>query len=649
MPNINHFRLNDENILQIIHGYIKNASYKYAVLITGEWGTGKTYFVRNKLIPRLEKEENNKKVFYISLNGVASYDEILKQMFFQAVPIRINNQKIRKVTGILKDIFFIGASIRGYSNKGITVDYKNLISDMNNCIVIFDDLERCHMSIDTVLGQINNLVEHDGLKTIIIANESAIEKLSFVNSIERKLELASNKSIAIPEFDSKNKEERTDNDTYTINKLYDRAKAIFSEGQRYREIKEKLIGITIEYNPELEQIIRKLSECNNYCDITKKEIEKNIDYIVEKLEGTQHKNIRTLQFFLDSFNNIIIQLSGKIKEGYPEIYTEMFQFCLVAAIKQKKKNESLICTGTEEVVHFSASGDIFSIRDYIKGFKFIELYIMKSFLDVDSALSVINKEVEDNLRLRNVEDSPFNKLSDWKYLEDKEVESLIRSTNNDFAEKGENYPISTYPRLLLLYCNLESVGFKIADAKQISTIMRDRINDISYRINKHDFDVDYLFSDVSNQDERFKEMLKELQCAIQSNNRKYHNESLESIFNSDDWPTNLKKYVDENEYKFFYNVSIFQDVSVELIIDKIKGADNMTIANFIRIIGHIYRFSNSASIYPDDYTPIKEMIVRLELYASEIEKESITKLRIIKNLIASLKQVINLYPRDDNI
>ena len=68
--------LSDTEIIEVIKSYIAEKLYNYAVMIDGEWGSGKTYFVKEILIPKLkdwEKEKSNnqddykpKKIIYIS-------------------------------------------------------------------------------------------------------------------------------------------------------------------------------------------------------------------------------------------------------------------------------------------------------------------------------------------------------------------------------------------------------------------------------------------------------------------------------------------------------------------------------------------------------------------------------------------------------
>ena len=60
--------LSDEELLSEIKYYVENKFYNYAVMIDGAWGSGKTHFVKQVLLPELRKE--TKTSIYISLYGV---------------------------------------------------------------------------------------------------------------------------------------------------------------------------------------------------------------------------------------------------------------------------------------------------------------------------------------------------------------------------------------------------------------------------------------------------------------------------------------------------------------------------------------------------------------------------------------------------
>ena len=61
--------MNDEIIINQLVEYIKEERYNQAVMIDGDWGSGKTYFVKEKLVKKLQNEIPEKKTYYISLYG----------------------------------------------------------------------------------------------------------------------------------------------------------------------------------------------------------------------------------------------------------------------------------------------------------------------------------------------------------------------------------------------------------------------------------------------------------------------------------------------------------------------------------------------------------------------------------------------------
>lgn len=57
----------------------------------------------------------------------------------------------------------------------------------NNFILVFDDLERCKLKIEEVLGYINYFVEQESIKTLIISNATEIQQNEYFLKIKEKL------------------------------------------------------------------------------------------------------------------------------------------------------------------------------------------------------------------------------------------------------------------------------------------------------------------------------------------------------------------------------------------------------------------------------------------------------------------------------
>nr|WP_320141849.1 P-loop NTPase fold protein [uncultured Cohaesibacter sp.] len=196
----------NENIKQAIEYYKSLQSENgpgYAIMISGEWGTGKTYTVR-KIVSELDKaDENNEtnsskpKTIWISLYGLSDCSQIDYEIFRQMHPL-MSNPKVKLLAkvgkGMLKGTLKIDLdgdeNPDGTANVGLPdIDLSDFSDPKKAGILVFDDLERSNFEHpEQILGYINSLVEVNGLKVIIIANDNKlIEKHSEYKNIKEKL------------------------------------------------------------------------------------------------------------------------------------------------------------------------------------------------------------------------------------------------------------------------------------------------------------------------------------------------------------------------------------------------------------------------------------------------------------------------------
>ena len=169
-----------------------------ALMVSGEWGCGKTYHIEKVVMPALQQEGWNP--VKISLFGIESVNEI---------PLRIadnykrpesdqgegteKKKKKSKQFGPVKvkagKVLAKGAQIASkISWLERYVDVKTLVSNNSGLlykliptektVIILDDIERVIDTIDvhTLLGSINGLVEKRGYKVVVIANNSYMQQ-----------------------------------------------------------------------------------------------------------------------------------------------------------------------------------------------------------------------------------------------------------------------------------------------------------------------------------------------------------------------------------------------------------------------------------------------------------------------------------------
>lgn len=79
--------LTTQQITDAIMEYILDDRNQQAVMIDGEWGSGKTYFVEHilykKLKTKIEEEKSKRHLIYISLYGISDSGEIRDQLLMK--------------------------------------------------------------------------------------------------------------------------------------------------------------------------------------------------------------------------------------------------------------------------------------------------------------------------------------------------------------------------------------------------------------------------------------------------------------------------------------------------------------------------------------------------------------------------------------
>lgn len=150
-----------QEIISGIKVYINEYCSDYAVMLNGSWGSGKTYFVKNELIPVLEEM---KAVIYISLFGIKCVDDLINVITMHVLNIYSNKRAQKRAEmniGLKISNKQAGSSVSqipsvfvGIINKGLRLvpngdNAKAFFSDIQkntinfaDYVFIFDDFER---------------------------------------------------------------------------------------------------------------------------------------------------------------------------------------------------------------------------------------------------------------------------------------------------------------------------------------------------------------------------------------------------------------------------------------------------------------------------------------------------------------------------
>lgn len=269
-----------------IKDYTKNDKTNRAVMLTAPWGSGKTYYIKNELVPSLKKEGIG--TILVSLYGIESLAELSKNLYIEARAKWINKKSEKREIGkiIAKTIV---KNVVGHYGIDLSVDEKDMQKlyesvNLSKRLIILDDLERSRIDIVDVLGFVNDLCEQDGAKVLLVANEKAIK------SYEKK------------ESISKDGKKSTDS-------------VMTKECERYIRIKEKTIGDTILFFEDKKSVIKGiLKNFNNkffkcFLEETADSSYNIVSKISEIMESNTSNNYRSLLYACQKTDDIIRRLS----------------------------------------------------------------------------------------------------------------------------------------------------------------------------------------------------------------------------------------------------------------------------------------------------------------------------------------------------
>jgi hypothetical protein len=195
---------------------------RYAVMLSGKWGAGKTHQVKKILDELFPKTDISTKRPYVlvSLYGLKTPQEIDDAMVAAIYPWT-EHGGVRIASAVGK-AFLKHAKIDLPELKS-----SDFINRMSADIFVFDDLERCRMPVIDAFGYINQLVERDGCKVIILANEDEIkDQDKYFNGKEKII----GKTLEVePDFDAAFDDFLKRIDDNNTNNLFDKLKSKIQE------------------------------------------------------------------------------------------------------------------------------------------------------------------------------------------------------------------------------------------------------------------------------------------------------------------------------------------------------------------------------------------------------------------------------------
>lgn len=641
-------------IIEITKRYIDSSSYEYAILIDGKWGSGKTHFAQYQLKPELDrylkdikKSRKSKKAIYISLYGVSSREEITKQLWIEALlPKMLKGKEAVATFNFVKTMASSSVQLTGLlSGTGFTMpDFKNnmntILSFSEDLLIIFDDLERSSMNINELLGYINGLVEHSKAKVILIANEEEIATTGLNMNRELKYLVAQN-DIKSPvhsnttgaSLDSRNP---STNDVQH-NPLHDQAKSIFGEDVLYKQIKEKLIGITIGFKPDSKLVLTSIAETIKM-DVAKKAVERNLDISIELMEACKHYNFRTFQFAIDKFCAIMSIIDRVINdEGELKLIDDIFKYTFYCAVKYKMSGTPPNLKTENEIWNLKIEGS-----DFIKTYRYINDFVQYSRIDIHH----VNAVFEYESRLFDFQESkkeePLNHLvNNWFLMTDRQAKDLIAEVNAKIVENPSHYSLHQYASILAMNITLKRVGIVTEEINGLVQQMKFNLDGMKQ--NPQDtFNIFGFWNGTFSDKEDvtlFTQLVNELIDSYKEVQSKRNVIDYNSYLKESNW---LERFISIDNGKILNQKGFLKYMDVSELVLAIKQLQINDLYLLRSLLTHtIYKSSNIKDYLEDDYQSVIELADQLDKYYVEIQETEKIKSHCLYFFVSEVKEIAN--------
>lgn len=597
-----------EDLVESILDYVRSDYTDYAVMINGEWGSGKTHFWNHKIRKKIESMQLNGKKFttiYMSLYGISNLEEISKKIFIETTQLMDKN--LRKFmnaneqstipeyakTGIDMANFF------GVTQNGDKLDYAEFFST-DDKVLCFDDLERANVDVIDILGYINNFVEHDHIKTIIICNEKELSTKLKSSNLEMKT------FIATYLLDKQNELNKTDKPM--VEKIQQKIESVFDKANDYERIKEKLIGETFEYAPKFDYIINGiLMRYENNPDLIRF-LRENTRLIISTFERSGTRNLRILKHALADFQKIYEMVSKSYPNTSHRVIQTMLIFTIAVSFEIKAgkitKDKFVNIKDNEEYKSILVSSRIlmdnrqFYIKEFdnnyyynfkseYRFFKFIEYYIRTRIFDMklfkENMETIRNTVDTENLPgYKRLLTEEYWKISDDEF--DKVINSIIEDVKQGNLRLIDNVKIFAYfsyfVRKKLIDYDLKTIksvffnGMNIASLKsEYCPNVEEELSKIAINEDAEDMeDILNHFNMLNGQlhDKMYKEKAEEVFKCIPMKMEQFYEK-----FDKECMDVPIFKYYDP--YQMFQRISCASNEDIVLIKEKLANrADKYT-------------------------------------------------------------------------
>lgn len=584
-----------------IKHYLEEDKTHTAIMLTGEWGSGKTYYIENQLTKFLQDDKKNRCII-ISLYGLEDISEISKSIYMELrmkPPIKdselLTTGKVIAKT-VIKNVF----GKFGIDTNMSDDDLQNIYSsvDLDGKLLIFEDLERSHIEIIKLLGYINNLVERDGVKVLLVANENEI-----LNKQSETFNFDFTKLFYSTSEDSNEK----DNESSTPEDI---------QAQKYLRIKEKTISDTIYFESNYYEAVKNIVDIfsNRKLQVM---IEKNkniIEELASMVKGYCCKNFRTFIFATQK----TVDIFNKMEEDYEDDFLKCIYFSIICFSSKIKAGEFPKWEGTEYLSTLLGTNRYPLFRfcyDYIRWQK-IEVEDIAKTRDAYEKMKLYDKNADQ-------QDTDLQKLYSYYERTESEVKDTLKSIEKRL-KNPDDIGFYSYGKLAAYLVMISHViEFDYAQCKEY---MVKNIRGKGSDIDSHLLFLpmyDNLEENEKAEYKKFTELLSEsMNFRNHQNDFSYKPSDIKDLYDS----------VLKDEYKIRSNHEFISRYNVSQLVEMLFDASSKQIMEFRDVLFAVYRHAGKADFIETDISTMKELLqmIQEKINSNDYQNYDIDKIQLLQ-------------------
>lgn len=395
--------------------YVADTDPQCAILIKGDWGCGKTHFIKEWIKEQDKDKEGVCQAVYISLFGISTIQGLLNAINKAISPILYNAKKYGKeflkltANAVLRYEMPVASSQDNFKLK-YEISPLDLLSHINISkankeykVFVFDDVERCDIPLKELFGCIDYLFEHVGSRVVLVLGKTEMQGEEW------------NKTM--------------------------------------RKYQEKIVGREYEIYPDIDAAVSSFVEELQVDHPKSYEfLQSQRDSIRVIWEVSTYNNLRSLRQCIRSFAEVLEPLEPGADEMKQRLFANYLAYCL----EYYNGDKTLLQDLSIHQIAFIYSHDDTPATKLVNkyhaavwqklGYRLFDI----EFLDEIKESVTDGKDIADMLNRKInavVEQSLSEKLRQITYLENHDVDALIREAKaylNKPVESVADYLFVTY-------------------------------------------------------------------------------------------------------------------------------------------------------------------------------------------------------------